>query len=265
MLPLVLLLSGCLKMDTNFKISADDRVTGSMLLAIQQQYAGLIRDTCDPKTAGQGTLPEGTITPYTDGGYVGCTITFSGPTSAFNDSKDLIIRHQDGQYLFFMVNRPSDTASGMSGTPETSRLMFDSFRVSVTFPGQVTSHSGSSTVQGTTVTWTDPMDMVSGDGLKATSQEASALQAALPWAMEIGAGLLLVGLVAVVVVIGVRRRRAAAMRSATPVNFGPPLPAPFQPPFFNPADASQTPPWSGGDPGAHGHDASGPIPPETLK
>ena len=258
LLPLVLLLSGCLKLETNFKISADDRVTGSMLVAIQQKYASLIRDTCDPTSGSNGVLPPGAISPYNDGNYVGCTIKFSGPASVFSHSSELTIRHENGQYLFAMRNSSSTGANG-AGTSEVTALMFDSFKVAVTFPGEVLSHNGSSTVTGTTVTWTDPADMLSRDGLRATSKEASPLAAALPWALPTAGALLVLGL-AVVGWVLVRRRREAAV-STPQVMFGSPTQSAY-PTFFDPTEGPSVPGGRPGDPSAPPRDPSGPGRPQ---
>lgn len=51
---------------------------------------------------------------------------------------------------------------------ELDKFPVADFKVSVTFPGKVLSHSGSSTVDGNTVTWTDVKD--SKSGMKAVSE-----------------------------------------------------------------------------------------------
>jgi hypothetical protein len=202
MLPLVLMLAGCVKYETAIKISANDRVDISMLLAVQQQYASLVRESCTP--SGTSAVPTGSISPYSQDGYVGCTIKGSGiPLSnASNQSGVFSITHQNAQYTFQMKNTTSDTTSDTSLTS----AMFTTFKVAVTFPGEVISHSGSSTVEGTTVTWTNPDDALKGRGLKATSKEADLLLLAVPLALGL-AGLLLVAAVAIAVWGHIRSRR----------------------------------------------------------
>ncbi|WP_407643720.1 LppM family (lipo)protein [Cutibacterium porci] len=55
---------------------------------------------------------------------------------------------------------------------ELDKSMVGDFKVSVTFPGKVISHSDSSSVDGNTVTWTDIKDSTSR--LKAVSERPSA-------------------------------------------------------------------------------------------
>jgi hypothetical protein len=192
MLPLVLLLAGCVRFDGAFTISGNDQVEATILMAVQQQYANLVKEGCTQKS--NATIPNGTVTTYKQDGYVGCTIHGSGmPMSAAKSKSTWSVTHLNGQYAFVLRNTNAKSGSGtMSGA------MFTSFRVAVTFPGEVTSHSGSSTVEGTTVTWTDADDAFTGDGLKATSMEASPLQLWLPLGIG-GAGLVLVGVIALVV------------------------------------------------------------------
>jgi len=208
MLPLLLILAGCVKFDAAFKISADDRVDINLLLAVQQQYSSLVREACTPSST--NNLPAGTITSYSQDGFVGCTLKASGVplNQAFKDNSTYVITHENGQYTFWMKNTntgtSSDASSGTDSTAMTS-AMFTTFKIAVTFPGEVTSHSGSSTVEGTTVTWTNPDDALTGDGLKATSKEANPLLLALPWVIGL-VGLLLVGGVGLAVWSRVRSR-----------------------------------------------------------
>jgi len=205
MLPLVLMLASCVKYETAIKISANDHVDISMLLAVQQQYASLVRESCTPN--GASSVPAGSISSYSQDGYVGCTIKGSGIPliNASNQNGVFSITHQNAQYTFQMKNTTSDTTSDTSLTS----AMFTTFKLAVTFPGEVTSHSGSSTVEGTTVTWTDPDDALKGNGLKATSKEADLLLLAVPWALGL-AGLLLVAAVAIAVWGHVRSRRTVS-------------------------------------------------------
>jgi hypothetical protein len=241
MLPLLLILSSCVKFDAAFKISANDRVDISMLLAVQQQYASLVRESCTPN--GTSTLPAGAVTPYSQDGFIGCTIKASGiPLSqVFKADSTLIITHENGQYSFWMKNTNTNTGSDTSLTS----AMFTTFKVAVTFPGEVTSHSGSSTVEGTTVTWTNPSDALTGDGLKATSKEANPLLLALPWAIGL-VGLLLVVGIGIAVWSRVRSRRSVTDITA-PVPSEATYPTPYQGPYPEPRTGApaQSPEASG--------------------
>lgn len=203
-LPLMVLLAGCVKFDSAMSVSSDDKVDATMLIAIQKQFASMVREVCTPK--GQTAMPNATITPYEDDDYTGCTVSaHSIPIDQLaKTGSSWKFAHENGQYTFTMANsNQSNDSAGMSGK------MFTSFKAAVTFPGDVISHSGSSTVQGTTVTWTDPDDMFTDKGLTATAKEASPVQAAMPALLGL-AGLLVVGGLGAVIWMAVRRRRAAA-------------------------------------------------------
>lgn len=257
LLPLLVILAGCVKFDAAFKISANDQVDINLLMAVQQQYSSLVREACTPD--GSSNLPAGTITPYSQDGFVGCTLKASGIPlkQAFKDNSTYVITHENGKYTFWMKNTntgtSSDTASGTGSSAMTS-AMFTTFRIAVTFPGEVTSHSGSSTVDGTTVTWTNPDDALTGDGLKASSKEASPLLMALPWVLGL-VGALLLGAIAVVVWTGARRRRLVV--DAQAAHYEATYPTPYQSTY-------STPPQASSGPGAT-TEASGPPSPDQFK
>lgn len=203
LLAILFLTSGCVKFDVDMKISPRDHIDMTMLLAIQQQYASEMGEICDP-SSDAGTFAGGTVEPYEQDGFIGCTITANSVPIAevLGEDSPLRVVHQDSQYSFSMANTDTD-----DGSAEMARMMFTTFRVAVTFPGEVTSHSGSSTLEGTTVTWTDPTDWLSGEGLRATSKEPNPLAVALPWAASL---LVLVAVIAGVVVLLKRRKSQAA-------------------------------------------------------
>lgn len=148
-------------------------------------------EICKPVTG------SGSVAPYYVAGYVGCTVSGTVPLSLLSPGsvQGFMISSTGGEYKFAM--QIPGKASTLGLTPE----MLDEFSVAVTFPAEVTSHNGSSTVEGTTVTWTDPEDLLGGEeGLQATSKAASI--AAIPNDMRplawfVGA-LALLGIVALV-------------------------------------------------------------------
>ncbi|MHA6523577.1 LppM family (lipo)protein [Tessaracoccus sp. G1721] len=253
LLPLLLLLGGCVRLDTDIVISSRDTVDMTMLIAIQDEYAAAVDTLCEQDGAG------GTVSDYDADGHVGCIREVRGaPLSALSDDNlDLSIVHADGEYRFAMISNEVGVSSG--GDEQLIASLFTDFRVSVTFPGEVTAHNGSSTVDGTTVTWTDASDMASGEGLRATSDEAGSVLALLPW---LGAALL----VAAGVVVGLlllNRSRSAPAPGAP--QWSPPPGAGFPPPpvaGFPPPPGRQTP-GAGYLPGA-GHPQSGEHPPRPA-
>ncbi len=204
LLPLLLLLGGCVRLDADIVISPRDTVDMTMLIAIQDEYAATVDTFCEQDGVG------GTVSTYDEGGYVGCIREVEGaPLSALSDENlDLSVVHADGEYRFSMISSEVGVSTG--GDEQLIASLFTDFRVSVTFPGEVTAHNGSSTVDGTTVTWTDASDMASGEGLRATADEANSVLALLPW---LGAALLVAAGVVVGLLLLNRSRGAPAAGS----------------------------------------------------
>lgn len=73
--------------------------------------------------------------------------------------------------------------------------------VTVRFPGEVLSRSGSGTLAGTTVEWTNPAGFLSGTGLSASGRDRPLLMSVLPWVA------LALGVIALVVAIPWTRLR----------------------------------------------------------
>lgn len=260
LLPLLLLLTGCIRLNMDFVINADDTAKLTANIGINKETytqmgqpvpsgAEMCKDS--PTTVGNATS-----TPYDDGTYVGCKIEGTGALTAISgDSQGLSITHANGVYTFAMNN------SGSSSGGQLAANMFTEFRVSVTFPGEVVSHSGSSTVSGTTVTWTSAADLLSADGLKASGKDT----AGLPWMLilGIGGGLVVVGGVVVAIVLLSRRKKAAPAaaypgmpaggqaayppQSGAPMNWTPSAPTSGYPPApAGPQYPPAQPPQAGG-------------------
>lgn len=218
LVPVVAVLSGCLKMDTEIEITGLDDVNIRMLLAIEDTYASMISEAC-----AEEAQPGTTVTPYNEDGFIGCTIEAEGfPADQLGATgQELSITEAEGEYTF--------TMGGLGGAADMSELgvedgaitsaMFTSFRVAVTFPGQVTSNNGSSTVDGNTVTWTDPTDLLSGEGLKASGEAGPGWSGVLLWT-----ALVALGVAAVVAVVVVLRRRNAPAPAMGGAGFEQPAP-----------------------------------------
>ena len=258
LLPLLLVVTGCVKLDADIDISARDTVNMTMLLAIQDEYADSLDGSCEAE-------PGVTVTPYNEEGFIGCVLEArNAPIDAMAGASDtLTIVHEDGEYTFAMAG---SELSGESGADSTmAAAMFTDFRVAVTFPGEVISHSGSSTVDGTTVTWTNATDLMSAEGLRATAKEANVLLTLLPW---LGAGLL----VAAGVVVGLLlwKRTSAGRPPGSPAPGGQsPWSGPAQPGAGYPPPSGGYPPPSGGYPAAPAypppvHPAGGYAPPPSA-
>jgi len=248
---LALLLTGCMRLKADFTISADDEVAVVMDVGLNKQTADQSGTSQDDMCGGQGvgqTGINGTTESYDDGTYVGCRIT---GTVAIGDMKGegLTITRADNVYTFTWAS--GDTGGEAAGM---SAAMVSDFRVAVTFPGKVLSHNGSSTVEGTTVTWTSAADLFTSEGLVATGEAKPPLTALLVPILIGLAALALVG--ALVWYLLARRKKATAAAAAQPQpqpqpGVYPPTGPPTQPPAppttgqpyaGNPDDAFRRPP-----------------------
>lgn len=219
--PLVLL-SGCGKFNAGFVIKDENHIEVTFTFGVlksdvdqdgsdqSKKLASRFRDCSELTRSSVSLTSKVKVKPFDDGRYVDCTVAgtvavaditsksirpSSGATSstgswrrhggegpidiAFDD--ETIRFHFDGSDL-------SDSVPGMGLSDVSDMSDISGFKVSVTFPGTVLSHSGSSTVDGNTATWTDVNDLLSPDGLTASGKS----QGGLPnWVWGIGALLVL--------------------------------------------------------------------------
>lgn len=212
-------LTGCMKVDMNLTINADDTVSGTAILALDKRLAGLVGKSEDELvselTKDTGNIPKGAKQEkYAEGDFVGAKYTFEkAKLSEFSDN-DLKIVHKDGKYTF---DAKMDLADVKLDDP-AAKSFADSFvfKISITFPGEVLEHNGK--LDGKTVTW-NPKAGQSTD-LHAVSEEGSSI----PWTLIIvGVGVLLLLIVAVVVVLLVvlSKKKAAAVPAAEADGTGP--------------------------------------------
>lgn len=202
LIPVLVLLSSCMRYQNDIVIQSEKRVDITLNVGIQKSMATTDATTpeaiCEGNTQGLSMnqviagWQDVSKEPYDDGAYVGCRI--SGWIAPGDLSGDIRITKEGKLWRFTM----QPTSNGQL----TASTMTD-FRVSVTFPGEVQSHSGSSTVEGRKVTWTRTSDL-SGAGLEATSKVGGWPSWLVP--ALIGLGVLLAGLV---VFLFVRLRRQA--------------------------------------------------------
>lgn len=206
LLPL-LLVSGCVRLTMGVTIVSDDDVAVSMHVAIEKasienltgQPAGA-QAVCQQMT----DLPPGVRTEgYDRDGFIGCRIEGRGPIAQMN-GPGLTVRREGGEYIFVLqtTDRFGDPEAGQAPT-----AAFDQMSVSATFPGPVTEHNGTSTVNGNTVTWTDPEDLFAADGLQARGRAGSGVRRWLPWLI---AAVIALALIATGLVLLLRGRRERA-------------------------------------------------------
>lgn len=116
---------------------------------------------------------------YTDDRYVGCRAEIAMTLAqASNPDQGMDLTHKDGTWEFtYKPTKDNTGGQETSGQSADPKQVYDDFLVRVTFPGPVQKASGSGTIEGNTVTWTDPSDFVNG-GLRATATDASTKGAA---------------------------------------------------------------------------------------
>ena len=168
--PVLLLLSSCVRMQSEYEILGDDELRMSVDMGVQNEFLE-DEDRNDPDLCANNGLVESeslTVEQYVedgDDGYTGCRQV--GTARISDKPENTLFQLDDDDVWTFHLQG----GQGENLKPDA----FTDFGVSVTFPGKVLSHSGSSTVDGTTVTWTDPKDFAAGDGLTATAKNTADL------------------------------------------------------------------------------------------
>ncbi|EGR95493.1 LppM family (lipo)protein [Cutibacterium namnetense] len=230
--PLVLL-SGCGKFNAGFVIKDEDHIDVAVAFGVlksgtngdgSDQSKKLIKRLrgCSGLTPPSASL-RGKVKakPFDDGTYAGCTITGTvtaadiaarspRPSSGVNPSAGSPRGHKAGVPVdiafddetirfHFDGSDLSDSVPGVDPSDISDMAGIKDFKVSVTFPGTVLSHSGSSKVDGNTATWTDVNDLLSTGGLTASGKSQSGLPG---WVWVVGALVVLAigGAVAAVII-----------------------------------------------------------------
>lgn len=264
---LMLLLTGCLKMDLDLSIKEDQTVNGTMLIALESDTmrmfgvdpADMLAEQDESFTDVDGV----TITPYDDGTWVGSEYTFDQVslddfnTDAADDPEamQVIYDSEAGTYEFRAVadfafeEEFDEEGMDLDGIPFDLETMWRTAEITmaVTFPGEVLEHNGE--VSGTTVTWSPPVNERTELYAVARASDGGLSPAALVdragsnWWWIVAVGLLVaLGAVVLVIVLVLRGRRTpptapAPMAVPTPPNMPPPAggapgmpPAPHLPP-----------------------------------
>ncbi len=168
-IPIILLLSSCVRMQSHYEIVGDDEIQMAVDIGVQNKFIE-DEDRDDPDLcASNGLIETDTLSVEQyreDGedGYTGCRQV--GTAKISDKPENTLFTLDDDVWTFTM-----EGGRGEQMKPDA----FTDFEVSVTFPGKVLTHSGASTVDGTTVTWSDPKDYTDGDGLTATANNSAGL------------------------------------------------------------------------------------------
>lgn len=208
---LVILLSSCIKLNMDLTVSTDNTVSGSAIVAIDKQLLELTGQPVDQIFGGNTIAPEGTqgvtTSDYEDDTFIGQEITFeNAPIAALGESEDAdalkIVRDGDIFTVTGALDMTNDTGGDATNEAVQNALASADIRISLTFPGPVTSSNGE--IDGNTVSWSP------------TVGERTELQAeasAIPSGSSSPVLWIVIAAVAVLVVIGgvmVMRRRSVA-------------------------------------------------------
>lgn len=208
----VLSLTGCIKLDMNLDVQADNTVDGTMVFAVSKQLSELPGFNADDLGGPLESPAAGKVTskPYDDGTWVGTEMQFTDvPLAEFGNAEggdDLTITRVGDQFKVSgsLDMSGDDTATPTEGFDPAALGGSAEIRIRLTFPGEVVSANG--TVDGNSVTWTPKF----GETLDiAAVANAEPSGSSTTWLLV---GGLLVGLLVVggFLVATMRRRESAA-------------------------------------------------------
>lgn len=168
-IPVVFLLSSCVRMQSDYEILGDDEIRMAVDIGVQNKYIE-DKDREDPNLCASNGLVETetlSVEQYVEDGEDGYTGCRQVGTARISDKPENALFNLDDDVWTFSM----EGGQGEQMKPDA----FTEFNVTVTFPGKVLTHSGTSTVNGTTVTWSDPSDYTDGAGLVATASNSAGL------------------------------------------------------------------------------------------
>ena len=221
-LPLVLVLSSCVRMRQEINISSPDKIEMKIdfgVLKDQASMAGIddAEGACKQGMSSTGVSGDFTQESYQDDRYIGCKM--SG-TMAPSSTKFLSYDEASKRWTFHISG--SSLGEGTSSQVGTlSESMFTDFEVKVTFPGKVLTASGDGKISGNTVTWSSAKDLLSSDGLMATAEN----DPDLTWLWITMAVVVVAGVVVTFLLI----RRGRTRPAGPPAGPGAPWNGPGQP------------------------------------
>lgn len=178
-IPLLLAVSSCVRLQADYEILGDDEVKVAIDFGARNDVVAELGDDVPDFCNQEGLMDPAGVdkTEYAEDGedgYKGCRLTGTTTVSELNQSGTSLLLGEDDTWTFLMEGNDSMEGATMSAD------MFSDFQIRVTFPGPVLTHNGRSTLEGTTVTWADPADLLTKEGLRATAENAEA-RAGVPW------------------------------------------------------------------------------------
>lgn len=202
----VFALTGCVRVEMHLDLQADDSVNGEMVFAVTQEMLAMAgEDALDNAITGDQALESAVTERYesdetnADGEpmFVGTRTTFTGePLSGFGAAGGDLSITRDGDD-FVVSGRPED-GGGQAG--DTDLPPDADVTLSVTFPGDVSSHNGD--LDGSTVTW----DLTTHEG--AVEARGAASEGGFPtWLLIAVIALVGVGIGMAIVLVGATKRK----------------------------------------------------------
>jgi len=205
-------LSGCMKLEGDLELSADETVSGTVVVGVSEDWSEAHGQ--DPMALQQILAEELQLTPdagitgeaYADEDYVGMELTLTDVeidrvAEATNDA--LVITRDDEGYLVGGRFTDLDTTAPGPGGEEDEVPTPWVVDLSVTFPEAVTDHDGE--LSGRTVSW--QLEPDEGEDTMYATTAGSGFSLPVPVPVLILSLLVLSG--GVVVWLGYRRRRRA--------------------------------------------------------
>jgi hypothetical protein len=202
----VLLTTGCIKLEMDMNVAADDTVSGTMVLAVSKSLAELSTGG----TPSTDSLFESNafvkVEPYDDGEFTGSSYIFRGiPISQFKpdigDGSEFAIQRQGDNIVVSGVLDTSSQSAELESNPFATSIMESiaattSIRLSITLPGEILETNGE--VQGQTITWNGAF----GDKLEIQAVAISPLSLLSNWFLmgAILAGVVIFGTVLTIVI-----------------------------------------------------------------
>ncbi|NUT32286.1 MAG: hypothetical protein HOV79_04330 [Hamadaea sp.] len=199
-------LAGCMKVDAVLTIHDDDTVSGDIVLAVDRRLSAVTGESEEKLVATLG-LDRGKLPPtaslerYQDDAFTGLRVSFDDtPLAQFTGTggRDSFTLVRAGDEYAFAGTVDLRTVDLLDPGVKAFADRF-TFRISVTFPGEVVEHNG--TLAGRTVTWQPK----AGETLNLRAKSRVSPQ--IPWVplVAAGVGLAVLGTVAAVFLLSRRR------------------------------------------------------------
>jgi hypothetical protein len=228
---LALLLAGCFRVDMDVEVSADNTVSGTAVIAIDESLVELSGQSVDQIFSDVDTsdMPEGaSVEEYSEDGFVGQQIRFEDvPLAEFTSSEtfsgsglgdELTIAREGDE---FVVTGALDMSGEQFTDAEIPQQFLDNFEftISITFPGEVISSTGE--VDGNTVTWEPRV----GENTTIEARASAIPSATFPWLiiLLVALGAFLLGAVAFLLM-----RRREPVPAEGPIDAGAIPPPPIE-------------------------------------